>query len=148
MDRIGPSGRPRGSYAVCPGLGKSQIVQAVFEILNTYAQLINESLLSKNGSETKRFDMADWIGKRMGFMDETQLGMTWDETRMSRSASAEYLSAELKFGRRLKFLNTLKITVVGNHKPNFAAAETGGLTRRITAAVGELANNTPPGPVH
>ena len=67
----------------------------------------------------------------MGFMDETQLGMTWDETRMSRSASAEYLSAELKFGRRVKFLNTLKITVVGNHGPNFAVAETARLTSRM-----------------
>jgi hypothetical protein len=57
--------------------------------------------------------------------------MTWDETRMSKTASAEYLSAELKFGRRVKFPNTLKVTIVGNHKPNFVAAETGGLTSRM-----------------
>ena len=40
-----------------PGVGKSQVVQATFEILNTYAQLINELSLSKNGGGTKRFDM-------------------------------------------------------------------------------------------
>src|SRR5262245_37777141 len=32
-----------------PGVGKSQIVQAIFEILNTYSQIIDEASLSKNG---------------------------------------------------------------------------------------------------
>jgi len=114
-----------------PGVGKSQVVQAVFEILHTYSVIIDESSLSKNGGDAKRFDMADWIGKRMGFMDETQLGMKWDETRMSKVSSADALGAEIKFGRRVKFTNTIKLTVVGNHKPNFVAPETGGLTSRM-----------------
>jgi len=115
-----------------PGVGKSQIVQAVFEILHTYAVIIDEASLSKNGGGgAKRFDQAEWIGKRMGFMDETQFGMKWDETRMSKASSADELSAEIKFGRKVQFTNTIKLTVVGNHKPKFVAPETGGLTSRM-----------------
>jgi phage/plasmid-associated DNA primase len=88
-----------------PGVGKSVIAQILFELLATYAFLIDESFLSKNGGDAKRFDMGDIIGKRMLFMDETQLGMTWDETRMSKAASARKLSVELKFGRRVPFMS-------------------------------------------
>jgi P4 family phage/plasmid primase-like protien len=114
-----------------PGVGKTQIVEVLFALLNTYALLIDESFLSKNGGEAKRFDIANIVGKRMLFMDETQLGMTWDETRASKGASAKKLSAEIKFGRTIQFCNTAKICIVGNHKPNFVAAETGGLTSRM-----------------
>jgi putative DNA primase/helicase len=114
-----------------PGVGKSIIGEVLAEIMHTYTCLLNESFFSKNGGDAKRFDMANLIGKRMAYMDETQLGMSWDETRMSKGASARKLTAELKFGRTVQFDNTAKILVVGNHKPNFVAAETGGLTSRM-----------------
>jgi phage/plasmid-associated DNA primase len=114
-----------------PGVGKSLIFQVFYDLLHTYSKLLDESFFSKNGGDAKRFDMAALIGKRMAFMDETQLGMTWDETRASKGASAKKLNAELKFGRTVEFANTAKICIVGNHKPNFVAADTGGLTSRM-----------------
>ncbi len=114
-----------------PGVGKSLVIQVLFDLLHTYSYLLDESFFSKNGGEAKRFDMANIVGKRLLFMDETQLGMTWDETRASKGASAKRLSAEIKFGRTIQFDNTAKICIVGNHKPNFVAAETGGLTSRM-----------------
>jgi hypothetical protein len=81
-----------------PGVGKTQLLQILFELLHTYGFLLGESFLSKNGGETKRFDIADIIAKRMLFLDETMLGMSWDETRMSAMSSGKMLSAELKFG--------------------------------------------------
>jgi P4 family phage/plasmid primase-like protien len=114
-----------------PGVGKSLIIQILFDLLHTYSLLLDESFFSKNGGDAKRFDMANIVGKRLLFMDETQLGMTWDETRASKGASAKRLSAEIKFGRTIQFDNTAKICIVGNHKPNFVAADTGGLTSRM-----------------
>ena len=114
-----------------PGVGKSLIIQILFDLLHAYSFLIEESFFSKNGGDAKRFDMANIVGKRLLFMDETQLGMTWDETRASKGASAKRLSAEIKFGRTIQFDNTTKICIVGNHKPNFVAADTGGLTSRM-----------------
>jgi len=114
-----------------PGVGKTVIAEVLFLLLGTYAFLVAESFFSKNGGGAKRFDMAGIIGKRMLFMDETQLGMSWDETRMCKLASAIKLVSELKFGRSVEFSNTAKIFIVGNHKPNFIAAETGGLTSRM-----------------
>jgi putative DNA primase/helicase len=114
-----------------PGVGKTVIAEVLFLLLGTYAFLVAESFFSKNGGGAKRFDMAGIIGKRMLFMDETQLGMSWDETRMCKLASAIKLVSELKFGRSVEFNNTAKIFIVGNHKPNFVAAETGGLTSRM-----------------
>ena len=114
-----------------PGVGKSLIIQILFDLLHSYSFLLDESFFSKNGGDAKRFDMANIVGKRLLFMDETQLGMTWDETRASKGASAKKLSAEIKFGRTIQFDNTAKICIVGNHKPNFVAADTGGLTSRM-----------------
>lgn len=121
-----------------PGVGKTVIAEVLFLLLGSHSKLIDKSFLSKNGGESKRFDMATIIGKRMLFMDETQLGMSWDETRMSKVGSARRLNAELKFGRAVEFDNTGKIFVVGNHKPKFVAADTGGLVSRmlLTEAVG------------
>jgi putative DNA primase/helicase len=114
-----------------PGVGKSLIIQVFYDLMNTYSKLLDESFFSKNGGDAKRFDMATLVGKRLAFLDETQLGMTWDETRASKGASAKKLNAELKFGRTIEFANTAKIRIVGNHKPNFVAADTGGLTSRM-----------------
>jgi hypothetical protein len=71
-----------------PGVGKTLIIQVLFDLLHTYSFLLDESFFSKNGGDAKRFDMANIVGKRLLFMDETQLGMTWDETRASKGASS------------------------------------------------------------
>jgi phage/plasmid-associated DNA primase len=128
-----------------PGLGKSVVGEVLFAIAHTYAYLIKESFLSKNGGEAKRFDMAEIIGKRLLFLDETQLGMSWDDTRMCKFASAAQLSAEIKFGRSVTFDNTGKIFVVGNHKPNIVAPETGGLPSRMLLTEAKGINYREPG---
>ena len=79
----------------------------------------------------KRFDMVKIMGKRMGFIDETQKGATWDETRASSVATAEMLEAEFKGGAEVDFKNTMKLNIVGNHHPHFVSAEAGGLMRRM-----------------
>jgi phage/plasmid-associated DNA primase len=114
-----------------PGIGKSQVLYVLFHLLRTYAKKLTDAFLSKNGGESKRFDMASVIGKRMLFKDETMLGMSWDEARVSDMASGEVLVAELKFGREVEFRNNGKICVVGNHRPHFIAGEAGGLTDRM-----------------
>ena len=115
-----------------PGAGKSLIMQVFFEILHRYSFMLTEALVSKNGNEgSKRFGLADLVGIRMGFMDETQLGSTFDETWLSKGASAKTLVAEIKFGRSVTVRNTMKINIVGNHKPNLVAADTGGLPSRM-----------------
>jgi putative DNA primase/helicase len=114
-----------------PGIGKTQILQVLFELLHSYAKLLTDMFLSKNGGESKRFDMQDIVGKRMLFKDETMMGMSWDEARMSDIASGRKLAAEIKFGRGIDFHNTGKICVSGNHRPHFVGGEAGGLTSRM-----------------
>jgi putative DNA primase/helicase len=112
-----------------PGTGKSQLITILVKLMHTYATILRESFMTKG--RNKRFDMVNIVGKRLGFNDETMLGSTWDETRMSNVAGAERLSAEIKGGREFDFPNRIKLIVAGNHRPNFVSGETGGLLRRM-----------------
>ncbi len=112
-----------------PGTGKSQLVTVLLLIIASYAVPLRQSWILKG--QDKRFDMVQTIGKRMGFIDETQKGATWDETRGSEQATAELLAAEFKGGATVKFKNTMKLIIAGNHHPHFVSAEAGGLMRRM-----------------
>ena len=112
-----------------PGTGKSQLLTALLLLLASYGVSLRQAWILK-GSD-KRFDMVKIMGKRMGFIDETQKGATWDETRASSVATAEMLEAEFKGGAEVDFKNTMKLNIVGNHHPHFVSAEAGGLMRRM-----------------
>jgi putative DNA primase/helicase len=112
-----------------PGTGKSQLITILVTLMHTYATMLREGFMTK-GPE-KRFDMVKVIGKRLGFNDETMLGSTWDETRMSNVSGAKKLSAEVKGGKEFDFPNFIKLIIAGNHRPNFVSGEAGGLLRRM-----------------
>ncbi len=98
-----------------PGLGKTQVWEVPYHILATYAAQINADFISKNGVG-HRFDLSTIIGKRMLFLDETWMGMTYDEARMSNIGSGSKLTCEIKFGREaVDFVNRAKLCISGNH---------------------------------
>ena len=112
-----------------PGTGKSQLVTVLMLLLGSYAVSLRQSWILKGPD--KRFDMVHVMGKRMGFIDETQKGASWDETRASTVATAKRLEAEFKGGAEINFDNTIKLIIAGNHYPHFVSAEAGGLMRRM-----------------
>jgi P4 family phage/plasmid primase-like protien len=114
-----------------PGIGKTQIWQILFKLLASYAMKVTANFISKNG-EGHRFDLATTLGKRMLFCDETMLGMSYDEARLSDLATGEELETEAKYGREpVRFGNRAKLCISGNHRPRFVSGEAGGLTSRL-----------------
>lgn len=120
-----------------PGIGKTQIWELLYLILGTYAEQVYADFISKNG-EGHRFDMGRTAGKRMLFLDETLLGMMYDEARLSLLASGSTLTVEIKFGRdSVKFPNRAKLCISGNHRPHFVSGEAGGLVSRLMTIEGK-----------
>ena len=114
-----------------PGIGKTQVWEAFYLIIATYGEQVGADFISKNG-EGHRFDLGRIAGKRMLFLDETLMGMVYDEARMSLLGSGSTLTVEIKFGRDLvKFLNRAKLCISGNHRPHFISGEAGGLSSRM-----------------
>lgn len=119
-----------------PGLGKTQVWQVLYEAMagkldTGYAKQVTAAFIQKNG-EGHRFDMATIIGKRMLFLDETMLAMSFDEARMSMLGSGDTIECEIKFGRdSVKFVNRAKLCISGNHRPHFVSGEAGGLASRL-----------------
>jgi phage/plasmid-associated DNA primase len=114
-----------------PGIGKTQAWEVLYLILRTYGEQIFADFISKNG-EGHRFDLGRIAGKRMLFLDETMMGMLYDEARMSLLASGSTLTVEIKFGRdSVKFPNRAKLCISGNHRPHFISGEAGGLSSRM-----------------
>jgi putative DNA primase/helicase len=115
-----------------PGNGKTLVVSIVKEIAGSYAMMLSETLLSKNGdSGAKWFERANFPGLRMGFRDEVQEGMTFDETAMCEMATGKRLFTDVKHGRGIEYINNIKLFIVGNHYPHFVSPETGGLVSRV-----------------
>lgn len=119
-----------------PGLGKTQIWYVMFLLLDGesetgYAKKLTADFISKNGV-AHRFDMSMIIGKRMLFIDETMMGISFDEARMSDLGSGAYMEAEVKFGRdSVGFTNRGKLCISGNHRPHFISGAAGGLASRM-----------------
>src|SRR5271165_1706439 len=119
-----------------PGIGKTQVWQVLYEALagehgHGYAKQVTADFISKNG-EGHRFDISMIIGKRMLFLDETMMAMSFDEARMSNLASGKTMECEIKFGRdSVKFANRAKLCISGNHRPHFISGEAGGLASRL-----------------
>jgi phage/plasmid-associated DNA primase len=87
--------------------------------------------ISKNG-EGHRFDLGRTAGKRLLWLDETLLGMSYDEARLSLLASGSILTVEIKNGRDgVQFINRAKLLISGNHRPHFVSGEAGGLASRL-----------------
>jgi P4 family phage/plasmid primase-like protien len=126
-----------------PGIGKTQIFEVLFKILGTYAARLLPSTLSKNG-DGHRFDLVKLSGKRFYFLDETQLGMTWDETRGCLLITGDEIETDVKNGKQIHFKNRGSLIVVGNHRPHFVAHEAGGLSSRLMLleAGGKVYRNT------
>jgi phage/plasmid-associated DNA primase len=115
-----------------PGNGKSMIIQVFKNIDYSYARMLSEAILSKNGDQgTKRFEKSEWPGRRWVFKDELQQGMHWDETSMCEIATGAKLFTDVKHGRGIEFTNNTKMVIVGNHCPHFVSPEAGGLASRI-----------------
>jgi putative DNA primase/helicase len=112
-----------------PKTGKTQLVTIMLLLMHTYATTLRSIWMMKNSE--KRFDMVKVIGKRMGFVDETQKGSTFDEERLSNVAGSLRLQAEPKGGEEFDFDNRVKLILTGNHRPNFVSGEAGGLMRRL-----------------
>ncbi len=114
-----------------PGIGKTQIYEAVTALLGSYGHGLTDNFINKT-DDGKRFDTMQLIGIRFAFMDETRAGATFDDTRLSKVAASEKLTGEIKGGRvGIEFTNTTKISIVGNHRPHIQNGLTGGLTSRM-----------------
>ena len=118
-----------------PGIGKTQLWQVIFKIIGSYSGKIRHASISKSADAgLKRFDKSEMVGKRMLWVDETMISMTFDEAWMSDMASGEEMQVEHKFGRTATVKNVGKICISGNHPPHFTSGKAGGLVSRMMLA--------------
>jgi P4 family phage/plasmid primase-like protien len=113
-----------------PGVGKTQIFEALFKILGAYAKRLKPAYICKT-ADGKRFDDHDLAGKRFYFCDETQQGSTLDETLLCTLSGTDEITSDVKFGRPVSFVNRGNLVIVGNHRPHFISHEAGGLSSRL-----------------
>jgi phage/plasmid-associated DNA primase len=113
-----------------PGVGKTQIFEALFKILGSYAKRLKPAYIAKT-ADGKRFDDHDLAGKRFYFCDETQQGSSFDETLLCTLSGTDEITSDVKFGRPVSFVNRGNLVIVGNHRPHFISHEAGGLSSRM-----------------
>jgi putative DNA primase/helicase len=97
--------------------GKSVFLQAVSQVLGSYAATAPLGTFMASRSDAHPTDLAGLVGKRLVTVTETEAGRAWAETRIKTITGGDPLRARFMGRDFFEFLPTFKLAVAGNHRP-------------------------------
>nr|MBA3324637.1 hypothetical protein [Paracoccaceae bacterium] len=97
--------------------GKSVFLQAVSQVLGTYAAAAPLGTFMASRNEAHPTDLAGLVGKRLVTVSETEAGRAWAETRIKTITGGDPIRARFMNRDFFEFMPTFKLAVAGNHRP-------------------------------
>lgn len=110
--------------------GKSTFINAILNILGSYAGPGAPELLMQRRSGAHPTEQADLVGKRMVSCQEVEEGRYWNEPLLKQLTGDDPIKARRMREDFWSFWPTHKLWVSGNHKPNVRGTDD-GIWRRL-----------------
>ncbi len=101
------------------GNGKSVVMNAFAGILGDYAVTSPVTTFTASKVERHTTELAMLRGARLVTARETEEGRNWNEQRLKELTGGEPITARFMRQDNTTFMPTLKLVVVGNHRPHF-----------------------------
>lgn len=102
------------------GNGKSVLVNALSYILHDYAVSTDPSTFAQSKNEQHPEALARLRGARLVLANETQEGVSWNESRVKQASGGDKMTARFMNQNSFEFTPQFKLVFVGNHKPRIA----------------------------
>ena len=102
------------------GNGKSVLVNALSHILGDYAATADTSTFAQTKNEQHPEALARLRGARLVLANETQEGVSWNESRVKQASGGDKMTARFMNQNSFEFTPRFKLVFVGNHKPRIA----------------------------
>lgn len=112
------------------GNGKSVFLNAISEVLGTYATVSTMDVFSASNMDRHTTDIADLMGSRLVTASETQYGRRWDEQRLKVLSGGERVKARFMRQDNMMYRPTFKLLFSGNSQPHIRALDD-AMRRRI-----------------
>ena len=97
--------------------GKSVFVQAISQVMGTYAATAPLSSFMAARTDAHPTDIAGLVGKRLVSVTETEPGRAWAESRIKTITGGDPVRARFMNRDFFEFSPTFKLLVAGNHRP-------------------------------
>jgi putative DNA primase/helicase len=113
--------------------GKSVFVETVRDLLGEYGMSMRTEALSLKAMSSKNGpseDIARLRGARMVTVNETSEGMRFDESLVKDLTGEDTVAARFLHKGTFEYRPAFKISIRGNHQPEFNGAD-GGMARRV-----------------
>ena len=112
------------------GNGKSVFLNAISEVMGTYATVSTMEAFSATSMDRHTTDIADLMGSRLVTASETQAGRRWDEQRLKVLSGGERVKARFMRQDNMMYRPTFKLLFSGNHQPHIRSLDD-AMRRRI-----------------